>query len=113
MKVLGAQLEMLLEKQNRKRKRRSVGPPPQYGAAQLPQKPKSKRSLGKSPDKKSKKKRSHVSDDEREPDEITYEQKRELSENISILPADKLPFVFEIIKENTNLGVRIFYSEYR
>ncbi|KAI8929393.1 hypothetical protein BC831DRAFT_444255, partial [Entophlyctis helioformis] len=35
------------------------------------------------------------------PDEITYEQKRELSENINILPQDKLATVFEIIKENT------------
>lgn len=53
------------------------------------------------------KKRAHVSsDDERMPDaDITYEQKRELSDNINILPPDKLPQVFEIIKENANLGV--------
>jgi Bromodomain extra-terminal - transcription regulation len=48
------------------------------------------------PAKKQKKKRS----DEKEPEEISYEQKRELSDNINIMPADKMPGVLEIIKEN-------------
>ena len=57
------------------------------------------------------KKRPHASsDDERMPEtDITYEQKRELSDNINILPPDKLPQVFEIIKENANLGVRLLF----
>lgn len=53
-----------------------------------------------------KKKRGFESEDEAMPvGDITYEQKRELSDNINILPSDKLPQVFEIIKENTQLTV--------
>jgi hypothetical protein len=57
---------------------------------------------------KKKKKRGFESDDEAMPlGDITYEQKRELSDNINILPSDRLPQVFEIIKENTQLTVFI------
>ncbi len=48
------------------------------------------------------------SEDEKMPEgDITYEQKRELSDNINILPAEKLPLVFEIIKENAQLTVLV------
>ena len=57
--------------------------------------------------KRGRKRRIEEDEEERMPDiDISYEQKRELSDNINILPADKLPQVFEIIKENTNLNVR-------
>ena len=42
--------------------------------------------------------------------DITYEQKRELSDNINILPPEKLPQVFEIIKENAQLTVKLFIN---
>jgi hypothetical protein len=56
--------------------------------------------------KRGRKRRIDEDEEERMPDtDISYEQKRELSDNINILPPDKLPQVFEIIKENTNLNV--------
>ena len=40
---------------------------------------------------------------EAEPQELTYEQKRELSENINVLTQDQLARVLQIIRENTHI----------
>jgi hypothetical protein len=66
---------------------------------------KSKKRSGSSKDKKKRIKRSF--EDEKEPDEISYEQKRELSDNINILAPEKMQEVLDIIKENTNLPVLV------
>lgn len=73
-------------------------------------KSRSKSSTGKS-SKKKQKRSSMMEIDEKEPDEITYEQKRELSDNIETLPAEKMNQVVEIIRENINLQV-IFNFEF-
>jgi Bromodomain extra-terminal - transcription regulation len=118
LQLLSTQLQMLTEKRNKKKKRKlmggQVGPSytpsaPASSVAPVSSKPKAKRNSLRPGEKVRRigKKRAHAetSDDEKEPDEITYEQKRELSENINILPQDKLAAVFEIIKENANLNV--------
>ncbi|KAJ3272088.1 hypothetical protein HDV01_005953 [Terramyces sp. JEL0728] len=103
--LLNQQLQMLTEKRAKKKKRKSISGP--AGAVAPPGLASvKKKSKSKSSDKKSnKKKRPHNdTDDEKMPEtDITYEQKRELSDNINILPPEKLPQVFEIIKENTQL----------
>jgi hypothetical protein len=40
--------------------------------------------------------------------ELTYDQKRELSENINILTQDQLGRVLQIIRENTHIDEVIF-----
>jgi bromodomain-containing factor 1 len=102
---LNQQLQALLDKRNKRRKRRSVGNNVTYSSPMgtAPSKPKTK-----TVKKEKKKKRAAPTSDEDEAmpvGDITYEQKRELSDNINILPSDKLPTVFEIIKENTHLNV--------
>jgi hypothetical protein len=111
LNLLNQQLKMLQDKQARKRDKRrasrlnSAGIPPV--STGLPYvKPAKKNSIPGNGAKRGRKKRVHESDDEKMPEtDITYEQKRELSDSINILPADKLPQVFEIIKENANLNV--------
>lgn len=98
---LNLQISVLMEKRKEKKetKRRSLVQAP----AMSQPKPQKQPKLSKS---RNRKKRAHESDDELMPDtDITYEQKRELSDNINILPEDKLPQVFEIIKENGNVNV--------
>ncbi|KAJ3318392.1 hypothetical protein HDV06_003077 [Boothiomyces sp. JEL0866] len=106
--LLNQQLQMLTEKRAKKKKRKSISGPAGLGSGVAPPGLASakKKSKSKSSDKKgNKKKRPHNdTDDEKMPEtDITYEQKRELSDNINILPPEKLPQVFEIIKENTQL----------
>ncbi|KAJ3262661.1 hypothetical protein HK103_000190 [Boothiomyces macroporosus] len=106
--LLNQQLQMLTEKRAKKKKRKSISGPAGVGSGVAAPGLASvkKKSKSKSGDKKSnKKKRPHNdTDDEKMPEtDITYEQKRELSDNINILPPEKLPQVFEIIKENTQL----------
>ena len=133
IQLLNQQLEMLQEKHRKKKEKRkslSAAASANHSAAQLPYYPpisaqsapsySAPRSAGlaaaaqavkpkKAPSKRGRKKRVHASsDDEQMPQaDITYEQKRELSDNISILPPEKLPQVFEIIKENANLNVSL------
>ena len=106
--LLTQQIQIATEKQARLRKRRkSAGP---TGISGLGTPSSKSKKLSKSGEKKIKRKRSSLnsSDDEKMPDtDITYEQKRELSDNINILPPDKLPLVFEIIKESTHLNVNL------
>lgn len=104
LSILNQQLQTLIEKRN-KRKKRRASQPTSYPNNFSSQQPKPKKST-----EKKKKKRSYPqsSDDEKMPESITYEQKRELSDNINILPPEKLPQVFEIIKENTQLTVLIY-----
>lgn len=79
--------------------------PPSQPAASYAAKSQAKPKKGPSKPRGRKKRVHASSDDERMPDtDITYEQKRELSDNINILPPDKLPQVFEIIKENANFA---------
>ncbi|KAI8898937.1 hypothetical protein BC833DRAFT_564515 [Globomyces pollinis-pini] len=106
--VLHGQIQVLMEKRSRKRKRKLSTSNASNGiGGSVPAfvgKPKSK---PKSSEKRSKKKRSYPqsSDDEKMPEtDVTYEQKRELSDNINILPPDLLPQVFEIIKESSGLN---------
>jgi hypothetical protein len=99
LQLLNQQLQNLMEKRNRRKKRRAMLPSTPLSSTQFAQKPKKK----KNPEKKTKKATEDF--DEKIPEEITYEQKRELSDNINILPPEKLPQVFEIIKENTQLNV--------
>lgn len=110
--MLNQQLKMLQDKQARKKDKRrtsrlnslSTGLPATAGLPYV--KPAKKHSITGVGNKRGRKKRAHESDDEKMPEtDITYEQKRELSDSINILPADKLPQVFEIIKENANLNV--------
>ena len=123
IELLNAQLRMLKEKRDKKKKRKSLGvqqvssnnlygvPSLSHYATPTPA-PKQSRprqqprpSLSKSERKGSKKRsKPDASDDERIPDEITYEQKRELSENINMLTQEQLTTVFEIIKENADLN---------
>jgi hypothetical protein len=111
LNLLNQQLKMLQDKQARKKDKRrasrlnSAGVPPVSSGLPYP-KPAKQSSIPGAGSKRGRKKRVHESDDEKMPEtDITYEQKRELSDSINILPADKLPQVFEIIKENANLNV--------
>ena len=106
LQLLNTQLQMLTEKRNKRKKRKSMtstsyAPAAAFASPVAAPKPKKK----KSPEKKKQKRPFPHSDDEREPDEVTYEQKRELSDNINILPPELLPKVFEIIKENADINV--------
>jgi isopentenyldiphosphate isomerase len=94
LQLLNQQLQTLMERRNRRKKRRTTQ---SVTMPSSPQPPKAKK-------KKVIRKRDP---EEMIPEEITYEQKRELSDNINILPPDKLPQVFEIIKENAQLNVLI------
>ncbi|KAJ3341127.1 hypothetical protein HDU91_000750, partial [Kappamyces sp. JEL0680] len=116
--MLNSQLAIIMEKRRKKRERKrqsivsasSTAPAsyytapsaPVYGApAALPSSVPAKK-----PGKRGRKRKNYdgYSEDEKMPEgEITYEQKRELSDNINILPPEKLPLVFEIIKENAQL----------
>jgi hypothetical protein len=93
LQLLNQQLQTLMERRNRRKKRRAMQAMPISTSPQQP-KPKKKKLVKKK------------DPEDMIPEEITYEQKRELSDNINILPPDKLPQVFEIIKENTQLNVR-------
>lgn len=119
--MLNSQLAIIMEKRRKKRERKrqsivsasstapasyySAPSAPVYGApAALPSSVPAKK-----PGKRGRKRKNYdgYSEDEKMPEgEITYEQKRELSDNINILPPEKLPLVFEIIKENAQLTVR-------
>lgn len=95
--ILTQQLQVLIEKRRRKKSRKALA---------VAAKPRTKPRLEKKTGDKRKKK-SYDSDEEKMPEgDITYEQKRELSDNINILPSEKLPTVFDIIKENTLINVR-------
>ncbi|KAI8911563.1 Bromodomain-containing protein [Gorgonomyces haynaldii] len=106
IQLLQNQIQAINEKRNKRKKRRSLSATNHPSASYLPstptipsvpKKPKQKRNI----EKKKKRPFPQSSDDEREPEEITYEQKRELSDNINILPPEKLPVVLDIIKSNT------------
>lgn len=111
--LLNEQLAMLMEKKRKKREKRKIS----YTSAPSPSveiqpvvpiatKPRKQPVVGVPVKAKTRRKRPAESDEELMPEgEISYEQKRELSDNINILEPDKLPQVFEIIKENTNLTV--------
>ncbi|KAL5038481.1 hypothetical protein RTP6_005781 [Batrachochytrium dendrobatidis] len=116
LNLLNTQLQMLTDKRNKKRKRRShghvhdsaeVASPPEP-VAQSSAKSRSRTRLpAPKPDRRrsiTKRARPNDSDDENEPEEITYEQKRELSESIDLLPHERLCTVLEIIKENAQLN---------
>ncbi|KAH6593873.1 hypothetical protein BASA50_007098 [Batrachochytrium salamandrivorans] len=84
-------------------------PPATTTAAPSTSKPRAPRSRPTAPksDRKrpaKKRPRSNDSDGENEPDEISYDQKRELSESIDLLPQERLSTVLEIIKENALLN---------
>ena len=104
--LLNQQLQVLIEKRKGRKKARrtstAVLPSPVGSVAQ-----KSKPKQPKKPSEKKRKRQSGIEEDEKMPEgDITYEQKRELSDNINILPPDYLPQVFEIIKNgNTTLNV--------
>lgn len=114
--LLNEQLAMLMEKKKKKREKRkssyTSAPSPSVGvyqAAPVAPRPRKQPTVGAPVKPKTRRKRTAESDEERMPEgEISYEQKRELSDNINILEPDKLPQVFEIIKENTNLTVFYF-----
>jgi hypothetical protein len=104
--MLNQEIQILMEKRRKRRRGVTNMTPTSYNvSASSMSKP--KKSKSKNPEKKKKKRPySQSSDDEQMPEtEITYEQKRELSDNINILPPEKLPQIFEIIKENTQLNV--------
>ncbi|KAJ1328375.1 hypothetical protein BSLG_010107 [Batrachochytrium salamandrivorans] len=84
-------------------------PPATTTAAPSTSKPRAPRSRPTAPksDRKrpaKKRPRPNDSDGENEPDEISYDQKRELSESIDLLPQERLSTVLEIIKENALLN---------
>ena len=106
IRLLNQQLQVLVDKRKGRKKQRRVSsavlPSPVGSVAQ-----KSKPKQPKKPSEKKRKRQGGLEEDEKMPEgDITYEQKRELSDNINILPQDYLPQVFEIIKSgNTALNV--------
>ena len=101
---LSSQLALLTEKRNKRkaRKRSSIGGTKSSKAAMgAAAHHSTKKQYGEGYDKK--RRREESDDDLPETAEITYEMKRELSENINLLDQDKLPIVFDLIKENTDL----------
>lgn len=92
---------MLREKRSKTKKRKSMTT---SGTAPN-KKPRSQKSADKK-ERKKKRQSGYETEDQKEPLEITYEQKRELSDSINILPSDKLPYVFEIIKSNASFEVK-------
>ncbi len=108
VQLLTTQLTLLTEKRARKKKAKA------QAAMMNPKKSKSRPksmpasgypSLGKSgqPGKRS------LDVDSDVVQELTYDQKRELSENINILTQEQLGRVLQIIRENTHIDEVIFF----
>ena len=121
IKSLQAQKSTLLEKRKRKTKRTSVS----SGVISAPHNIASpaapaglvtatKQKVKRQPNAQGppKKKRKQQMDFEMEPEEITYDQKRDLSERIQLLPGEKLPMALEIIKDGNPLPGVLFLFEW-
>lgn len=100
VQLLTTQLTLLTEKRARKKKARA------QASMNQPKKPKNRPNSmpGGMDFSKSKTSGKRVLDiDSEVVQELTYDQKRELSENINILTQDQLGRVLQIIRENTHI----------
>ena len=101
VQLLTTQLNLLTEKRVRKKKAKA------QAALMQPKKPKSRpKSMPGGVDFTKSKSSSSKRPLEMDSDvvqELTYDQKRELSENINILTQDQLGKVLQIIRENTHI----------
>jgi hypothetical protein len=103
VQLLTTQLTLLTDKRARKKKARA------QAAMMQPKKSKnSPKSIPGVADKSKSSNKRGLDIDSEVVQELTYDQKRELSENINILTQDQLGRVLQIIRENTHIDEVLF-----
>ena len=108
VQLLTTQLQLLTEKRLKKQKAKAAAAAAaaSASASKKSKKPRPSKPAGGPPSSASKSKGRKRVRSELDPNavqELTYEQKRELSENINILTQEQLGRVLQIIKENTTI----------
>ena len=114
VQLLTTQLTLLTEKRARKKKAKAAAAA--ASASKKAKAPRPTKPPGMStpsypkPAKSAPHKRARADLDPDQIEELTYDQKRDLSENINILTQDQLGRVLQIIRENTHIDEVCFYN---